>query len=117
MLGREAEVLQVAPEAELLLLGGHRIPLPTYDTELLVGCQDASGGVTPEIDLTPFGGSTSGVSRRHATISLRNGQWTIRDENSTNGTFVNGAALTTEQALQDGDVVSFGGLEMRFHQR
>jgi pSer/pThr/pTyr-binding forkhead associated (FHA) protein/S1-C subfamily serine protease len=50
------------------------------------------------------------VSTRHAEIRDDDGAYVLRDTNSTNGTFVNGERVTTERALRDGDVVSFGAL-------
>lgn len=57
------------------------------------------------------------VSRQHAQFRLKARRYYVSDTGSTNGTYVNGAALTTEQPLRDGDMVSFGGLEMQFQQR
>jgi len=53
------------------------------------------------------------VSRRHATIAPRNGGFVIRDEGSSNGTFVNGARVS-ESPLSPGDEVSIGGTRFRF---
>lgn len=53
------------------------------------------------------------VSRKHATISSANGGYSIRDEGSSNGTFVNGAKIT-EQKLSAGDEVQIGGTKFRF---
>ena len=92
----ELEVMNrpvTAPQAELVMTNGQRISLPAYDSELLIGCTDASDNIFPDIDLTPFGGSGAGVSRKHATLTLRNGTWSVRDENSTNGTFLNETRL------------------------
>ncbi|WP_433928448.1 FHA domain-containing protein [Sorangium cellulosum] len=48
------------------------------------------------------------VSRRHATLA-KNGQgWVIRDLDSYNGTYVNGARVTGEQHLRHGDLVQLG---------
>lgn len=55
----------------------------------------------------------STASRRHATISKSNGDFVIRDEGSSNGTFVNGARIT-EQKLVPGDEVQIGGTRFRF---
>lgn len=52
-------------------------------------------------------------SRRHATISQANGGYSIRDEGSSNGTFVNGARVT-EQKLTPGDEIQIGGTKFRF---
>ncbi|WP_437671443.1 FHA domain-containing protein [Sorangium sp. So ce131] len=48
------------------------------------------------------------VSRRHATL-VKNGQgWVIRDLDSYNGTYVNGARVSGEQHLRHGDLVQLG---------
>jgi hypothetical protein len=56
------------------------------------------------------------VSRSHARLMHTHGHWTVRDEGSTNGTFVNGR-MVTQHALKNGDQLSLGGLELIFHQR
>ncbi len=53
------------------------------------------------------------ASRRHATITLSDGGCVIRDEGSSNGTFVNGAKIT-EQKLTSGDEIQVGGTKFRF---
>jgi hypothetical protein len=57
------------------------------------------------------------VSRQHAQIRFKSRRYFIGDLGSTNGTYINGTQVTTDQVLHDGDIVSFGGLEMRFAQR
>lgn len=52
------------------------------------------------------------VGRRHATIGVtQDGKAWLRDEDATNGTFVNGCELTPRlpQALRDGDEIGLGG--------
>jgi len=53
------------------------------------------------------------VSRQHAVIECADGQWTIRDLNSTNGTFVNGQRITTK-TLRDGDLISIADTAFTF---
>lgn len=53
------------------------------------------------------------VSRRHAVVTADAGVYSIRDEGSSNGTFVNGARIT-EQKLLPGDEVQVGGTRFRF---
>ena len=36
----------------------------------------------------------SAVSRHHATFKYFNGRWLVRDENSTNGTYINGKKIS-----------------------
>jgi len=53
------------------------------------------------------------VSSRHALITPANeGVW-VEDLGSTNGTFVNGAAVTTARLLQAGDVIRIGETQFR----
>jgi len=47
------------------------------------------------------------VSRRHAQVSCRHGEYTITDLNSTNGIYVNGARVTS-RVLRPGDTVKIG---------
>ena len=55
------------------------------------------------------------VSRRHATIVSANGQITIEDLGSTNGTKVEGKTLTAgeKRVLKGGETLRFGGAEVR----
>jgi len=90
----------------------------------LVGTQGTYSGHVFEI---PVGSTTIGreaenpiplvndttASRRHATITISGSDYTIRDEGSSNGTFVNGARVT-EQKLMPGDEVQIGGTKFRF---
>ncbi len=54
------------------------------------------------------------ISRKHATISSGAGVVRIRDEGSTNGTFVNGIQISTETELKPGDTVQFGAIRFRY---
>lgn len=53
------------------------------------------------------------MSSEHAALSIsRDGVHHIRDKNTKNGTYVNGALISTDEesfALRNGDVISFGG--------
>jgi pSer/pThr/pTyr-binding forkhead associated (FHA) protein len=53
------------------------------------------------------------ASRRHAVIVVEAAFTTIRDRQSQNGTFVNGARVQT-QVLVDGDVIRLGDCELHF---
>ncbi|HEX6290315.1 MAG TPA: DUF3662 and FHA domain-containing protein [Herpetosiphonaceae bacterium] len=57
------------------------------------------------------------ISRQHAQLRYKSRRFLIADQGSTNGTYVNGTAVTTEHVLRDGDIVSLGGLELIFQQR
>src|SRR4051812_23480407 len=47
------------------------------------------------------------VSGRHAEIREREGKFHVLDNESTNGTYVNGVSVR-EAVLKDGDVIAFG---------
>ncbi len=47
------------------------------------------------------------VSADHLTVSFRNGEFRVRDNESTNGTLLNGSPVT-EFALRDGDQIRIG---------
>lgn len=52
------------------------------------------------------------VSSRHATLDSRaDGLW-VEDAGSTNGTFVNGARVTSARLLQPGDVIRIGHTDL-----
>ena len=56
------------------------------------------------------------TSRRHATILYQNGQYSIQDERSANGTFVNSQQLdqVTPRVLNNGDQIGIGEHELLF---
>ena len=86
------------------------------DEDANIGRWDAEGGVFPDVDLDSDDPEAK-VSRRHARISRRDGQYAIEDLGSTNGTFVNrGRRLAPgkSQPLQDGDEIIVGKTFLRF---
>ncbi len=52
------------------------------------------------------------VSRSHATIAVNEGQVTIKDLESTNGTWINGHRIESESTIEEGDLVKFGDLSV-----
>ncbi|MDW8066817.1 MAG: FHA domain-containing protein [Aquificaceae bacterium] len=46
------------------------------------------------------------VSRRHAKVYFKDGQWFVEDLNSTNGTYVNGKRIQKAK-LEDGCILEF----------
>ena len=87
------------------------------DVEAQIGRWDADGGIFPDVDLDTDDPEAK-VSRRHARITLSNGQYFLEDLGSTNGTFINrGKRLPPgqRQALCDGDEIIVGKTFLRFH--
>lgn len=81
-----------------------------------IGRWDADGGIFPDVDLDSDDPEAK-VSRRHARISLSDGQYLIEDLGSTNGTFVNrGRRLApgNRYPIKDGDEIIVGKTFLRF---
>jgi len=90
----------------------------------LVGARGAYGGtifeiagaeasIGREVGNTVQLGRDNTVSRRHARLLKQGDQWVIRDEGSSNGTWVNGVRVT-EQALRPGDEIQIGATFFRW---
>ncbi|MEO8218816.1 MAG: cyclic nucleotide-binding domain-containing protein [Acidobacteriota bacterium] len=83
--------------------------------ETTIGRSDPVTGIMPDIDLTPLDTDRS-VSRRHAKILQREGQFFVLEEVGTiNGTFVNEERIPTGQPVgfSNGDVLRVGLIEMK----
>ncbi|MDP6448198.1 MAG: FHA domain-containing protein, partial [Pirellulaceae bacterium] len=53
-------------------------------------------------------------SRRHCSIQRVDGEWTIQDLDSRNGTAVNGIKIPAQQYLGDGDIIRVGRTQFLF---
>ncbi len=90
---------------------------PVHEDEAYIGRWDADSGIFPDVDLDSDDPEAK-VSRRHARITRRGGQYYIEDLGSTNGTFINrGRRLLPgdRQPLSDGDEIIIGKTFLRFH--
>lgn len=107
------------PHAKLVIHRGRSVgkEFPLCEDESHIGRWDADGGIFPDVDLDSDDPEAK-VSRRHARITRRGGQYYIEDLGSTNGTFVNrGRRLLPgdRQSLRDGDEVIVGKTFLKFH--
>lgn len=59
--------------------------------------------------------SAKTVSRNHAQLSFRNGEYSIEDLGSANGTYVNGKKVT-ECVLRNNDQIDMGQVRMLFYE-
>ena len=108
-----------AAHAKLVIHRGRSVgkEFPLSEEESHIGRWDADGGIFPDVDLDSDDPEAK-VSRRHARITRRGGQYYIEDLGSTNGTFVNrGRRLLPgdRQPLRDGDEVIVGKTFLKFH--
>jgi hypothetical protein len=120
----EGEVTRVIPEVPLLenqiklVIGENTDHLYFRDIRRLVlgRCANSKMGELT-LDLTPYGALEQGVSRQHAIIIFRLGQFYILDVGSSNGTYLNGKFLYVNQMpqLKHGDRIQLGRLRIYFY--
>jgi S1-C subfamily serine protease len=88
---------------EVRILSGSRAgQRARFDTSLV------SVGRHPLSDLRFDPDADLDVSTRHAELREADGVWTVFDQQSTNGTFVNGERIAGHRRLFDGDILTFG---------
>jgi hypothetical protein len=88
-----------------------RLSFPTGNVDVPAGTSLVLGRDPGESLVAAAFATFEKVSRRHATVTVSDaGDATIRDEHSTNGTFVNGDRVTPgrDVRLSDGDSVRLG---------
>ncbi|NOK86031.1 MAG: hypothetical protein GFH27_549395n53 [Chloroflexi bacterium AL-W] len=100
---------------ELRVVGTPSVLQVQVHESMVVGRSDKDSIRRPDIDLEPYRAYHLGVSRRHAVISARNSRVTIRDEDSSNGTYINGERLPPGKGyrLRHGDTLMFGKMELQ----
>jgi pSer/pThr/pTyr-binding forkhead associated (FHA) protein len=112
--------IHAAPEAMStwislhLLDSGQIIPISDR-TEFTIGRISENQPIMPDIDLSPYMAFEHGVSRLHAVIRLVNGEASLMDLGSSNGTYLNGVRLipNTESPIRHGDLVALGKLKIQ----
>jgi len=67
-------------------------------------------GRDPQCNLRP---ASAVISKRHCAILVKDGNVSVRDFDSTNGTFVNDVPVKGEAALADGNILKIGPLEFQ----
>ena len=100
---------------ELRIMGTPQVLQIKISEHLVLGRDTDHDENAPEIDLRPFNAHYLGVSRKHALLTARNSRVTIRDLDSSNGTFVNGGRLEPgqEYRIRHGDHLTLGKLMMQ----
>jgi len=81
---------------------GRRFELPDEEPQIIGRSSEA----LPLTDRT--------ISRRHAALTPDDGRWYINDQQSANGTFVNGVRVTDRILLQAGDQIRTGSTLLVF---
>jgi len=115
--------LAEAPQAEvysgavvaLNIINSNEI-LPLVDQkEITLGRVSGGQPIIPDIDLTPYKAYEAGVSRMHASIKIQDGQATITDLGSANGTRINGRKITSHipYPVRHGDILTLGKFKIQ----
>jgi hypothetical protein len=107
---------QIMPEPELpvrdraqpALSGRTRLDLPGASCYIDIDTASIGRGLDNDVVV-----EDPRVSRHHARLQRGARGWDLSDLGSTNGTFVNGKRIR-HSPLSPGDVISLGGLEMKF---
>jgi pSer/pThr/pTyr-binding forkhead associated (FHA) protein len=88
-----------------------------FDLEgtMVVGRAHPENGYYPDIDLGAFGGDELGVSREHLYFKLNGDRVVVIDNNSANGTRLNGEWLKPNEAypIRHGDELVLGLLKLQ----
>jgi EmrB/QacA subfamily drug resistance transporter len=103
-LAQRAAAAKSGPQLEVLEgpAAGTRIPIG--EAPLVLGRGETGAGTL---------GDDAQLSRRHASVSRRDGGLLIEDLGSTNGTLVNGEEISEPTAVQHGDKVEAGSSVLR----
>ncbi len=99
--------LRVLPSGEFIPLQGQ--------TEFTIGRTSKGQSILPDVDLSPFDAYAKGVSRLHAALRLENGELSLMDLGSVNGTYINKTKIPPNmyRRVQPGDIISLGKLSIQ----
>ena len=118
---RNTGLTQVPPPVRLqswislnMMESGQILPLADRN-EFSLGRSAEGQPIVPDVDLTPYGAYTNGVSRLHAVLKRIGDKIVLMDLGSSNGTYLNGSRLAPyiETPVAHGDVVYLGKLKMQ----
>ncbi len=109
-----SSVANLAPS--LYLVDAGEVILLEGQNEFVLGRAVEGQARRPDIDLSPFGAFSQGVSRLHAAVRVAGPRVSILDLGSSNGTRINGQKLNphAEFTLHHGDMIALGKLKIQF---
>ena len=102
------------PVSSLVLIGGigDGTVYPLSYPEILIGRKDpdSAGDFSNHIQISPAYGAVTRITRPHACLYFRDGEYLLEDCESSGGTYVNGIALMRKcsRILKDGDIIDLG---------
>jgi len=85
------------------------------ESTMVLGRAHPDSGFFPDIDLGAFGGSDLGVSREHLYLKLDGERVVVVDNNSANGTRLNGQVLKPHEnyPVRNGDELMLGLMQLQ----
>jgi membrane associated rhomboid family serine protease len=98
-------------DTRLVFVGG---PDRAGEQVLLGGCSEIEIGKLPERHLPLAGQKVSRLHCKLLRLDFGPSRWSLEDQRSTNGLFVNGRRVTEPVELRDGDVVQIGEYSLRY---
>ena len=98
-------------DSRLVFVGG---PDRAGEQVLLGGCCEIEIGKLPGRHLQLTGQKVSRLHCKLLRLDFGPSRWSVEDNHSTNGLFVNGHRVTAAVELKDGDVVQVGEYSLRF---
>lgn len=113
--GPVAAAAPVLPPARLIVRSPYRHWEMVLDhSPVRIGRRDPRRAHFPELDLAEHDRGIA--SRLHAIIERRGDHYTLTDQQSTNGTRINGVLIppNVPQRLKSGDLIQIGEVEMEF---
>ena len=116
------DLRQAAARREPAQHAGHLVVVQTAGEEAE---EPAVGALLPLRPVTSIGRSPSNTivipdtyaSSQHALLTWREGQWWLADQNSRNGTTLNGVAIENPTIVSSGDVIGVGRTQLRLEAR
>lgn len=107
------KAVEEAPVNLYVLQTGQFFPL-IEKHEFIIGRKSKEQTIVPDVDLSPCGAHSLGVSRLHAIIRLNKDEISIADLDSANGTRVNNVQIEPHQdhSLNHGDHILLGRCEI-----
>jgi hypothetical protein len=86
--------------------------LVTPGTETIIGCGGTGSVLSPDVDLSPYGGEDKGVAPLHCTLRRNNDSLLITNIDAGAGVYLNGEPIyaNTSYQLRDGDELRLGAM-------
>ncbi len=109
----------LAPGTLVIMIDGESEPILFANFERILLGRAAISQNIPLLDLSLHDGFARGVSRHHATIIREDDDYFLKDEGSSNGSWINHIQLQPykPQPLHSGDAVRLGQLSLRVYFR